>query len=58
MQICEHCFDSNSISNFIVNNGIKSTSPTICSLCDGINYLLFNDNYEYLDYEIRNLNIA
>ena len=39
MSICEHCFESNSISNFIVNKGTRLSSPTICHEC--------NNNSEY-----------
>lgn len=36
MNICEHCFDSNSISNYIVNNGIKLTNTALCHECNNI----------------------
>lgn len=34
MNICEQCFESNSISNFIVNKGTSLSSPTICHECN------------------------
>ncbi len=36
MQICEHCFDSKSVSNFIINTAVKLSVPILCNECHSI----------------------
>ncbi len=49
-----HYLPTQKVSNHIKSLGYDGFIYN-SSLCDGINYLLFNDNYEYLDYKMINV---